>query len=251
MSKTSNCSWRHVGDPRFLDRSGIQKFNVVVANPSFSLKNWGVDTWINDPYDRAFCGVPPAGTADFAWVQHMVASMDESRGRVGVVMPHGVLFRGGAEGRIRRCLVDEDLLEGIIGLPPNLFYSTSIPACLLIFRAQKAHANSGRVIFVDGSTGFTKGRNQNYMSSTEVDAILAAYRAPEQMPEGSKVNARLVSRAEIEENSWDLNISRYIRSSAAITLSVAEALDRLIEIQVQLHEAEENLLKRLRGAGYA
>ena len=127
-------------DPRFLQRSGLRKFDVVVANPPFSLKNWGADTWANDPYGRAFCGVPPAGSADLAWVQHMVSSMKRDTGRVGVVMPHGVLFRGGVEKTIRRCLLEQDRLEAVIGLPPNLFYSTSIPACLLIFKADKSTA---------------------------------------------------------------------------------------------------------------
>ena len=103
-------------DPRFLERSGLRKFDVVVANPPFSLKNWGADTWADDPYGRAFCGVPPAGTADLAWVQHMVASMRPATGRVGVVMPNGVLSRG-AEKSIRQCLVEEDRLEAVIGLP--------------------------------------------------------------------------------------------------------------------------------------
>ena len=120
-------------DPRFLERSGLRRFDVVVANPPFSLKNWGADAWADDPYGRAACGVPPAGTADFAWVQHMVASMRPETGRVGVVMPHGVLSRGGAEKSIRQCLIEQDSLEAVIGLPLNLFYSTDdsrVPADL-------------------------------------------------------------------------------------------------------------------------
>ena len=163
-------------DPRFLQRSGLRKFDVVVANPPFSLKNWGADTWADDPYGRAACGVPPASTADLAWVQHMVASMRADTGRVGVVMPHGVLFRGGAEKSIRQCLIEQDLLEAVIGLPPNLFYSTAIPACLLIFRAAKPAQRHGTVLFVDGSRRFSKGpRSQNQMSDTDIEKILAAY----------------------------------------------------------------------------
>src|SRR5664279_104881 len=141
-------------DPRFLERSGIRKFDVVVANPPFSLKNWGADTWAADPYGRAFCGVPPTGIGDLAWVQHMVASANPATGRVGVVMPHGVLFRGGSERQIRQCLVADDHLEAGIGLPPNLFYSTSIPACLLIFKARKPKKHKGMVLFIDGSARF-------------------------------------------------------------------------------------------------
>jgi type I restriction enzyme M protein len=146
-------------DPRFVERSGLRRFDVVVANPPFSLKNWGADTWANDPYGRAFCGLPPARTADLAWVQHMVASMKPDTGRVGVVMPHGVLFRGGAEKTIRQCLLQQDRLDAVIGLPPNLFYSTPIPACLLIFKASKDAIRRSTVLFVDGSKRFLKGKN--------------------------------------------------------------------------------------------
>jgi type I restriction enzyme M protein len=144
-------------DPKFLDAAGrLERFDVVITNPPFSLKNWGVDVWAHDPWARAACGLPPPSYGDYAWVQHMVASMRSGSGRVGVVMPHGVLFRGGAEALIRQCLIRHDQLEAIVGLPPNLFYSTSIPACLLIFRATKSLARRGQVLFVDGSKRFAK-----------------------------------------------------------------------------------------------
>jgi len=192
-------------DPKFRDRHGaLSQFDVVIANPPFSLKNWGAEEWVADP--RAFCGVPPKNSADLAWVQHMVASMKPGTGRVGVVMPHGVLFRGGAEGAIRQCLVEIDLLDAVIGLPSNLFYSTSIPACLLIFRATKPAERQGKVLFVDGSPRFTKGRNQNQMSDDDIAAIVAG-RHGEGL-DGGGVQARLVDHSEIKENGWDLNLGR-------------------------------------------
>jgi type I restriction-modification system DNA methylase subunit len=110
-------------DPKFLDERGrLQRFDVVITNPPFSLKNWGVEVWSHDPWGRAACGVPPGSNGDFAWVQHMLASMTPGTGRVGVVMPHGVLFRGGAEGTIRECLLRGDRLDAVVGLAPNLFY---------------------------------------------------------------------------------------------------------------------------------
>jgi type I restriction enzyme M protein len=238
-------------DPRFLTRTGLRRFDVVVANPPFSLKNWGADTWVNDSYGRAFCGVPPAGTADLAWVQHMVTSMDRANGRVGVVMPHGVLFRGAAEKAIRQCLVEQDQLEAVIGLPPNLFYSTSIPACLLIFRASKTDDRRGRVVFVDGSTRFAKGRNQNQMGPEDVDAIVSAYRAGSDTGGQGRVGVRVVDHAEIKENDWDLNVSRYLEPAAAVTIGVGEALEQFFEAQRRLRTAEDALLARLRAAGYA
>ena len=126
-------------EPKFLDERGrLQRFDVVITNPPFSLKNWGGEVWRQDPWGRAACGQPPASNGDFAWVQHMVASMKPHTGRVGVVMPHGVLFRGAAERTIRECLLRSDRLDAVLSLPLNLFYSTNIPACLLIFRATKA-----------------------------------------------------------------------------------------------------------------
>ncbi len=239
-------------EPKFLDPAGrLERFDLVIANPPFSLKNWGADVWAHDPWGRAFCGVPPASFGDYAWVQHMVASMKPVTGRVGVVMPHGVLFRGGAEGQIRECLVKGDQLEAVIGLPPNLFYSTSIPACLLIFRATKAPERRGHVLFVDGSKRFEKDRNQNRMRPEDVDTILAAYRTGTEQEGSDSVGVRLVPHAEIEANGWDLNIGRYIRGATAEVVDVEMALAELVEAQRALREAEERLAERLAEAGYA
>lgn len=240
-------------DPKFLDAHGrLQRFDVVIANPPFSLKSWGADVWAHDPWSRPACGVPPASVADYAWVQHMLASMRPDTGRVGVVMPHGVLFRGGAEGTIRECLLRSDVLEAVIGLPPNLFYSTSIPACLLVFRATKAMDRRGQVVFVDGSKRFSKGRNQNAMGPDDVEAILSAYRTAAD-PDGfdSGVSVRLVSRGEIETNGWDLNIGRYLRGGDDEEVDVARALAELRAARAALDEAERRLDERLAETDYA
>lgn len=237
-------------DPAFRDHEGAYKrFDVVIANPPFSLKHWGADTWTADP--RAVCGVPPAGNGDYAWVEHMVSSMRPETGRVGVVMPHGVLFRGGVEGRIRQCLLEKDALDAVIGLPPNLFYSTSIPACLLVFRAMKPKDRRQTVLMVDGSACFTKGRNQNQMDDEHVDAILAAYRSGDDPDGDGGVAVRLVDHAEIKENGWDLSLGRYLRAPEAETIDVDTALTELRKAQTALREAEAELDERLREAGYA
>ena len=239
-------------DPKFLDAAGrLERFDTVIANPPFSLKNWGADVWARDPWSRAACGVPPASFGDYAWVQHMVAAMKPVTGRVGVVMPHGVLFRGGAETSIRRCLVQHDQLEAVVGLPPNLFYSTSIPACLLIFRSMKAAERRGHILFVDGSKRFEKGRNQNRLRATDVDAIVEAYRTGAD-PDGEEgVAVRLVPRTEVEENGWDLNLARYLRDVAGDEAEIPAALAALSEAQDELRAAEQRLADRLREAGYA
>jgi type I restriction enzyme M protein len=180
----------------------------------------------------------------------MLASMKPETGRVGVVMPHGVLFRGGAEAAIRECLIRNDQLEAVIGLPPNLFYSTSIPACLLIFRATKRPERRGHVLFVDGSKRFEKGRNQNRLRPDDVETILAAYRSGADPDGEGGAEVRPVSHAEIETNGWDLNIGRYIRATAAEVVDVATALAELRAAQAALREAEARLDERLREAGF-
>lgn len=238
--------------PRHLARDGsLRQFDVVIANPPFSLKNWGQESWVSDPFDRSFCGTPPASSADFAWVQHMVSSMAFSRGRVGVVMPHGVLFRGGAEQRIRQCLIEADLLHAIIGLPTNLFYSTTIPACLLIFRGTKSKANQGSVRIVDGSRRFEKGRNQNRMSDSDVEAILNAFRSSALEFDENRVTARSVTVNEIGNNEWDLSIARYVTPAEVKALDVATALTRYQAAQAELALAQEEFLQRLKAADYA
>lgn len=235
-------------DPLFRTPAGdLRRFDVVIANPPFSLANWGAETWVGDV--RAFAGVPPASTGDLAWVQHMVYSMRAKTGRVGVVMPHGVLFRGGVEKQIRQKLIESDLLEAVIGLPPNLFYSTTIPACLLIFRNTKAVEREGAILFVDASKRFIKGRNQNSMAAADVAAIIAAYGSAIAAGD-DHVGIRLAPLEEIAANSWDLNIGRYIKGVAAEFVDVTAALAELADAQASLRVAEARLADRLKAAGY-
>ena len=234
--------------PGLRDHDGnLSRFDVVIANPPFSLTNWGADAWAADP--RSFCGIPPAKNADFAWVQHMISSMSEGRGRVGVVMPHGVLFRGGVEQRIRQCLIEQDRLEAVIGLPPNLFYSTTIPACLLIFKDAKPEERRQSVLFVDGSSRFVKGRNQNFMSEADTEAILSAYFIG-RVPDGEeKVHVRLVPFDEMKANAFDLNIGRYVRVEAEEAADLATALTAYEEARTVRLGAEQRMFDRLRAAG--
>lgn len=232
-------------DPLFRTKSGdLQRFDVVMTNPPFSLANWGADQWVGDA--RAFAGVPPASTGDLAWVQHVVYSMRQGKGRAGIVMPHGVLFRGGVEQKIRQRLVESDMLDAVIGLPPNLFYSTSIPACLLIFRSEKSHSRRGHILFVDGSKRFTKGRNQNQMLAPDIEALVSAYRAGD----SRDVGAALASTAEIDANAWDLNISKYVQAVAPSAIEVPAALIELRRAQRALRAAEAELDEQLNVSGY-
>ncbi|MCQ6272059.1 type I restriction-modification system subunit M [Pseudarthrobacter sp. R1] len=234
--------------PAFKDTTGsVREFDVVIANPPFSLSNWGAERWASDP--RAICGVPPAKNGDFAFVQHMVSSMNPGTGRVGVVMPHGVLFRGGAEAKIRQCLIEKDLLEAVVGLPPNLFYSTSIPACLLIFRDQKSPEHKDHVLFIDGSAKFDKGKNQNVMAEHHVKALVNAYRTGEAPDGEGGAEVRLVPFEEIEENGFDLNIGRYIKVAAEETADLGTALVAYADARQRRIETEKVMYERLAAAG--
>lgn len=234
--------------PAFKDTSGsVRRFDAVIANPPFSLANWGADRWASDP--RAICGVPPAKNGDFAFIQHMVSSMKPGTGRVGVVMPHGALFRGGAEARIRQCLVEKDLLEAVIGLPPNLFYSTQIPACLLIFRDQKTAERRGHVLFVDGSARFGTGKKQNVMSETDVDVLIRAYRAGRDPHGAGGANVRLVSIDEIEKSGFDLNIGRYIKVAAEEAADLGTVLVAYADARQHRIDIEAIMFNRLAAAG--
>jgi type I restriction enzyme M protein len=237
-------------DPKLLKDDGhIRQFDVVLANPPFSLKNWGADQWTGDP--RALYGVPPTNNGDMAWVQHMVASMNPDGGRVGVVMPHGVLFRGSKEAAIREGMVKDDQLEAVINLPPNLFYNTSIPACLLIFRANKPPERKGHVLFVDGSARFVKGKNQNSMTEDDIDAVLAGYRDPETVNGDTHVHTALASHADIEDRHWDLSVSGYVQVEVEQDIDVEGALEALREAELELAEAQAAMWERLKEADYA
>ena len=235
-------------DPGFSDKNGsLRQFDTVIANPPFSLKDWGADTWPADP--RALCGVPPAKNGDYAFVQHMISSMKPKTGRVGVVMPHGVLFRGGEEGRIRQCLVERDLLEAVIGLPPNLFYNTTIPACILVFRSEKSEARNGHVLFIDGSARFAKGKNQNLMTDDDMNALISAYQKGEDPDGEGGTNVRLVPHDEISQNNFDLNIGRYIKVAAEESADLGALVISYLQAREARSAGESAMIKMLAAAG--
>ena len=213
-------------EPKLLDEHGrLRKFDIVIANPPFSLDNWPSATWAKDPHKRALGGiVPPAKNGDWAWIQHMLSTMRDETGRVGVVMPHGTLFRGGREADMRKYVIENDLLDAVIGLPNNLFYSTSIPVALLIFRADKPVERRGHVLFLDARARFKPGKNQNTLSDDDVDAITSTYMTGDDADGDGGVNVRLVPRRDIEANGYDLNIGRYIQTETKAEADVDAAL---------------------------
>lgn len=235
--------------PAFKEKTGaMRQFDAVIANPPFSLSNWGADRWPADP--RAFCGVPPAKNGDYAFIQHMISSMNPGTGRVGVVMPYGVLFRGGAEARIRQCLIENDLLDAVIGLPPNLFYSTSIPACILVFRDNKLEERKNKVVFIDGSERVVKGKNQNSMTAKDISALIEAYKTALD-PDGPDFGAYVyvADFDEIKRNDFDLNIGRYIKKKAEDVADLGLALIEYADARATRMRTEALMFERLAAAG--
>jgi len=232
----------HQGDtlrqPAFHTGDSLATFDCVIANPPFSLEKWGDEVWASDPYGRNFAGMPPAKNGDFAWLQHMICSMAEKSGRMALVLPHGALFRMGAEGKIRQKLLEMDLLDTVIGVGPNLFYGTGLAACLLVFRKKKPKDQRNKVLFIDASKQFKRGRAQNELLPEHVDQIYSWYHAHADVPGV----ARLVPLEEIEQNEGNLNITRYVEPVAQEqTLTVAQALANLKESLVAAYAAEERL----------
>jgi type I restriction enzyme M protein len=229
-------------NPAFHEGDALSKFDVVIANPPFSLKNWGANEWSHDPFGRNIAGTPTDNNADFAWVQHMISSMALPNGRMGIVLPHGALFRGGVEGKIRKELLQRDLLETVIGLGPNLFYGTGISACILIFRLNKVSKKKDKVHFIDGSELFTKGRNQNFFRDEHAKQILDRYKQYEDIENSSKI----VDLKEIEENEFNLNISRYVvKIDEEDKITLKEAYKEMIESQKEFEKSQEKMIKTL------
>ncbi|EOK5764321.1 class I SAM-dependent DNA methyltransferase [Vibrio vulnificus] len=230
--------------PKFLKNDRLEDFDCVIANPPFSLKEWGYDYWTSDPYGRASFGLAPKTNGDFAWVQHMFASLND-KGRMAVVLPHGVLFRGGAEGKIRTKLLKENRIVAVIGVASNLFYGTGIPACILVLRKARPEEHKDHVLIVNAEEIFTKGRAQNTLSEPQADEIYNIYQ--KMRTKGPKVDdiegvARWVPHSEIEENDFNLNIARYVQKPLEEeTITVEEALKDFQQKLAALEAAEQEL----------
>ncbi|WP_158141038.1 type I restriction-modification system subunit M [Vibrio furnissii] len=276
-------------NPLHKDGEGLQTFDRVIANPPFSIKNWWeplelnggkivgdngkernvkYSTDLKDPYGRFGLGVAPRTKADLAFVQHMVASTKDD-GRIGVVVPHGVLFREGDEGKIRKGMLignDEfkgDLIEGVVGLPPALFFNTGIAAAVLIINKDKPAALKNKVIFVDASAEFGEGKAMNFLREEDIKRITTEYSKAKQtlIDAGDQTEdklselldsvsvdkyLRVVDIAEIKQNDFNLNISRYIDTSEEeLSVNIEQCLSKLRDIENELSTVEDNLYKHL------
>ncbi|WP_417430960.1 type I restriction-modification system subunit M [Kiloniella sp.] len=237
-------------DPKHLvegEVKAIKTFDRVLANPPFSLKAWGHEDWKDgDKFGRSLYGCPPKSYGDLAFVQHMLASLKDG-GILGVVLPHGILFRGGAEGKIRKGLLEDDLIDTVIGLGPNLFYGAGIPACILILRKNKPAVRKGKVLIINGSEEIIEGKAQNHLSKDNIKRLSEAFHAHSDQDKF----ARVVELEEIEANDHNLNISRYVSTEEEEeVIDVAAELLKLKHLQAQRNVAESKMMGFLKELGY-
>ena len=191
-----------INNPQLIEGDHLMKFNIVVANPPFSLDKWGAENAETDRFKRFLRGTPPKSKGDYAFILHMIDTTLPD-GRIGVIVPHGVLFRGSAEGKIRQKLIEENLLEAVIGLPSNLFFGTGIPAAIMIFNKAK---KSKEVLFIDASKEYQDGKKQNKLREDDIEKIVSVYQNLAAVEKYSSV----VSLQEIKDNDFNLNIPRYV-----------------------------------------
>lgn len=192
--------------PKHLENGQLKKFNIVLANPMWNQDNWHHDKWKNgDPYNRFVFGLPSKSSGDWAWLQLMYSSLKPG-GRMGIVMDNGVLFRGSSEGKIRKVFLERDLIETVIGLPGKLFYNTSSPGCLLLFNTNKPANRRNKVLFIDASKDYSEGKNQNHLQQKDIEKTANSFNAFETMERYCTV----ADIEEIQENDFNLNISRYV-----------------------------------------
>ena len=237
-------------NPKLKEDDRLMKFDTVVANPPFSLDKWGADEAAHDPYNRFWRGIPPKSKGDWAFISHMIEVAREGSGKVGVVIPHGVLFRGASEGKIRQQVIDENLLEAVIGLPANLFFGTGIPAAIAIFNKGKA---TDHVLFIDASREYESGKNQNRLRPQDIDHIVAVYRqfTAGQLEPGvvEERYAFVATPADIRENDYNLNIPRYVdtfEEEAEVDIpAVQREIDALEQELAQVQAQMNDYLKEL------
>ena len=218
-----------LNNPKLIEGDTTMKFDVVVANPPFSLDKWGAEKASSDKFNRFWRGVPPKNRGDYAFILHMIETAVADGGKVGVVVPHGVLFREGSEGKIRRHFIEQDnCLDAVIGLPQNLFFGTGIPAAILIFKKNRTAED---ILFIDASREYASGKNQNILRNCDIEKIVDTYKKRSTIDKYSYV----ATLDEVKENEYNLNIPRYV-----------DTFEEEAEIDIQATQKEiENLEKQL------
>ncbi|CAG1021525.1 partial Type I restriction enzyme EcoKI M protein, partial [Methylococcales bacterium] len=269
-----------INNPKLKEGDALMKFDTVVANPPFSLDKWGADNAAADPHNRFWRGIPPKSKGDWAFICHMIETAYEGKGKVGVVVPHGVLFRGAAEGKIRQKTIEENLLEAVIGLPANLFFGTGIPAAILIFN--KGKGTNTNILFIDASKQFEAGKNQNRLRNIDIHRIVSTYQLISDNGRSTIDNGRIkltdegwgndsdgdfefsiinsqfsikkfayvATFDEIMENEFNLNIPRYVDTfEEEEEIDIAAVQKRIEELEGELADVRKEMKKYLKELG--
>lgn len=195
-----------LADPKFIDGDHLRRFDLVLANPPYSIKQWNRSAWESDRFGRNFLGVPPQGRADYAFFQHILKSLKPGSGRCAILFPHGVLFRD-EEQDMRKKLIEQDLVDCVIGLGPNLFYNSPMEACIVICRTHKLPGRRDKVLLINAVDEVTRERAQSFLEEEHIRKIVAVFEQSAELEGFSK----LVSRASIQDNGYNLNIPLYVR----------------------------------------
>lgn len=232
-----------IRNPKLKEGDQLMKFDTVVANPPFSLDKWGADMAVSDVYNRFWRGVPSKSKGDWAFISHMIETLNQT-GKAGVVVPHGVLFRGSSEGKIRQKTIDDNLLEAVIGLPSNLFFGTGIPAAILIFNNDKG--TNTNVLFIDASKQFESGKNQNKLRETDIAKIVETY---DKFHEGTLKSgvvddkySFVATLAEIIENDYNLNIPRYVDTfEEEASVDIKAVQQEIAKLETELQEVQKQM----------
>ena len=233
--------------PQLVENDVLMKFDVVVANPPFSLDKWGQEIAGADKFARFQRGIPPKSKGDWAFILHMLATAVEGKGRVGVVVPHGVLFRGGQEGKIREAVIRENLLDAVVGLPANLFFGTGIPAALLIFDRCRRPMGQDSVLIIDASREYESSTNRNRLREQDIEKIVETYRNRRVIDKYSS----LVAFAEIEENEFNLNIPRYVDTfEEEEEIDIAAVQAEIEQIEAELAATQAKMKEYLKELGF-
>ena len=225
-------------NPLHLENERLMKFDKIVSNPPFSLDKWGAEELKDDTYGRFNMGLPPKSKGDYAFISHILASLNES-GTAGIILPLGVLFRMAGEGKIRKQIIDNNWLDAVIGLPENLFFGAGVAACILIFKKNRV---DNKIVFIDASNYFEKGKNQNILRSEDIEKIVRAYKDKTEI----KKYCHIATIDEIKENDYNLNIPRYIDTFEEIEKIDLKLINKRIkDLEYELIQAKNELNKTL------
>ena len=229
-------------NPLHLENERLMKFDKIVSNPPFSLDKWGAEDLKDDTYGRFNMGLPPKSKGDYAFISHILASLNEN-GTAGIILPHGALFRAASEGKIRKQIIENNWLDAIIGLPENLFFGTPIPTCMLIFKKNKCNNN---VLFIDASKDFIKDVNQYKLTNENINKIVKTYSERKEV----KKYAHIATFDELKENDYNLNISRYIDMfEEEEVIDIEKTKNEITQLEDEVKKVKEEIVAYLQELG--